>query len=532
MIKDNDKLDLSREIEALRKGKLLYVISFVLAFGLAVFYAVFSSPVYHNEAVVMIEQESGSSTAGLQSLLSGKSSMANLFSLTGLGSSSMDDELILLRSHECYSQAISNLGTNRMYTERVGLNKKSLYKKSPVLVEAPKAFFDTISTSLKFTIELTGNGAAKAKVSTGFMGMTTLTETASQPLPFQVQTIYGTFHLLKTDFYTDSKDQIGRKINVQITRNGYAAEGLQQQLTLNEVNKKSNAVELDFDIQDPAYGRDMIGSLISSYRMMRRQHKAEQAASKISFLDKRIEILTNQLDTTASGVQEYMRENQLIDVDTQAALLLHKTSYVGDSIFALKLQQNIHETILQTLKDPANQYQMLVQDSKSPLISAYNELIMERTEMLQSAKPGNAMLQNLETRIQEMRANVIEHSTQVIAQNKMVINSLSRFVGNEAQTLSTMPNHKLQMLNNERDLQLKNGLLIYLLQERENALLSLNSEDDAGFVVDKPFTAKKTVKKKMIIVTILLLFMAAVCPTAWILFRMPRKKEDLLVSED
>ena len=529
MTNDKDKLDLTREIEALRKGKFLYIISFVLAIALAIFYAVFSSPVYHNEAVIMIEKEEGSSP--LQGLLGGSSSMASLFSLSGLGSSTMDDELVILRSHDCYSMAVSNLGTNRMYTERVGLNKKSLYGKSPVLVEAPKVFFDTLSTSLKITIKLTGNGAAQVKVSTGFMGLKTLAESASQTLPFQVETPYGSFQFLRTEFYGDDNDQVGRKINVQVSRNDYAAEALQKVLSLQEVNKKSNAVEIDFDIQDPAYGRDMIGSLISSYRIMRRQHKADQAASKIAFLDKRIEILTNQLGATANDVQDYMRENQIVDVDTQTAILLHKTSAVKDSIFALKTQVNIHQAVLAILQDPANKYQLLAQDSKSPLINSYNELILERTQLLQSAKPGNAMLQGLENRISEMRDIVIDNSNQVINQSKMIINSLSQHVDNESQTLGNMPGYKIEMLNNERDLQLQNNLLIYLLQERENALLSLNSEEDLGFIVDKPFTAKKTVKKKIFVIAILLLVLAAVCPTVWVLWRMPRKKEEVLTVE-
>ena len=528
MNKDNDKLDLTREIQALKSGKQLYVISFVLAICLALFYAIFSSPVYHNEAVIMIEKESGSS--GIQGLL-GSSQMSNLFSLTGLGSSTMDDELVILRSHDCYCQAISNLGANRTYTERNGLHKKSLFGISPVLLEAPKDFFDTLSSSLKINVILSGNGSAKAILSTGFMGMTTLAESKSQPLPFLFETPYGNFHLLKTDFYDESKDQVGRKISVQLSRNDYMAESLQKQLTMTEINKKANAIEIDFDIQDPVFGRAMIGSLISSYRMMRRQHKVEQSSAKIAFLDKRIELLTKQLDMTETDVQDYMKENQIIDVDTQTALLIHKTTAIRDSIFSLKTQQMIHEAILQILQDPANQYQLLGQDSKSPLVNAYNELILQRTEMLQSAKPGNAMLQNLETRIADMRSIVIDNSNQVIAKNRMVINSLSQQVGNEAQTLDNMPGHKFEMLNNQRDLQLQNNLLIYLLQERENALLGLNSEDEIGFIVDKPFTAKKTIKKKIYLYSAILFLMALICPTVWLLLRMPRKKEKVCPSD-
>jgi len=520
MIKDYDKLDLTKQIDAIKRGKYLYLISICTAALLALFYAVFSSPVYHNEAVIMIEKESGSS--GLQGLMGAQ--MANLFSLSGLGSSTMDDELVILRSHDCFKQAVSNLGTNRMYTERQGLHKVSLYGKSPVVIEAPKIFFDTISSSLKVIIELTGNASAKVKVTTGFMGMTTVAESASQPLPFQLQTPYGPLQFLKTDYYDESKGQAGRKINVQITRNDYVAESLQKQIKMDEINKKANAVEIDFDIQDPAYGRDMIGSLISSYRLMRRQHKADQSAAKISFLDKRIEIMANQLDTTELGVQDYMRENQIVDVDAQTTMLIRKTTAARDTIFALKNQQMIHEAILKILQDPANQYQLLAQDSKSPLIKSYNDLILQRTEMLQSAKPGNTALTNLEQRINDMRAIVIDQSQQTIDQNKMLIGSLSQKTGNEVQSLSSMPLHKIEMLNNQRDLQLQNNLLIYLLQERENALLSLNSEEDAGFVIDQPFTAKKPIRKKIYLITALLLASALVCPTIWLLLRIPQKQ--------
>lgn len=521
MINDKDKLDLTKEIAALKKGKKLYVFSLSFAVFLAIFYAVFSSPVYHNEAVIMIEKEGGASP--LQGLMGAQ--VSSLFSLTGLGSSTMDDELVILRSHDCYKQAISNLGTNRMYTERQGLHKISLYGKSPVIIEASKAFFDTLSTSLKVTIELTGNASAKVQVSKGFMGMTTVAETASQPLPFVVQTSHGTLHFLKTENYTDGKDEIGRKITVQLSRNDYAAESLQKVITMKEVDKKANAVEIDFDIQDPAYGRDMIGSIIASYRMMRRQHKSDQSASKISFLDKRIELLANQLDTTQQNVMAYMKENNIMNVDFQTSMLIRKAEVSKDTIFALKTQQMIHESILKILQDPDNQYQLLAQDTKSPLIKSYNDLILQRTVMLQSAKPGNVALNNLEKRIFELRNIVIDQAQQEIQQSKMLINSITQQAGADAQSLSNMPLHKYEMINNQRDLSLQNNLLIYLLQERENALLSLNSEEDAGFVIDQPYTAKKTIKKKIYIMFALLLALALFLPTVWLLFRIPRKKE-------
>lgn len=528
MINDKDKLDLTREITALKKGKKLYIFSFILAVALSLFYAIFSSPVYHNEAIIMIEKESGSS--GLQGMLG--SQMSNLFSLSGLGSSTLDDELVILRSHECFKQAVANLGTNRMYTERQGLHKASLYGKSPVIVEASKAFFDTLSTSLKVSIELTGNSSAKVKVSNGFMGMNTVAESASQPLPFVLKTPHGDLQFLKTDQYLDSKDQIGRTINVQLSRNDFAAESLQKVLTVNELNKKSNAVEIDFDIQDPSYGRDMIASMIASYRMMRRMHKVDQSAAKLNFLDKRIELLSGQLDTTQQVVMDYMQENKIMNVEDQASLLYRKTEMSRDTIFALKTQQMIHQTVLKILEDPENQFQLLAQDSKSPLINSYNELILQRVEMLQSAKPGNASLINLEQRISDMRKIVIDQAQREIDRYKMLISSLSQQAGADNQSLSSMPQHMYEMLNNQRDLQLQNNLLIYLLQERENALLSLNSEEDAGFVVDKPFTAKKTVKKKIYVISILLLLLALFCPTAWQLYKMKRNlKDDSLIHD-
>ncbi len=523
MINDKDKLDLSKEITALKKGKKLYIFSISCAFVLALFYAIFSSPIYHNEAVIMIEKEGGASP--LQGLTG--SHKSNIFSLSGLGSSTMDDELVILRSHDCYKQAVSNLGTNRMYTERQGLHKNSLYGKSPVIVEASKSFFDTLSTSLKLTIELTGNASAKVKVSKGFMGMTTVAETASLPLPFVVQTSHGTLQFLKTEYYSDHKDEVGRKINVQLTRNDYVAESLQKVITMKEVDKKANAVEIDFDIQDPAYGRDMIGSVIASYRMMRRQHKSDQSASKIAFLDKRIELLANQLDTTQQSVKNYMLENNIMNVDHQTSMLIHKSEVASDTIFALKTQQMIHEAILKTLQDPDNEYQLLTHNTKIPLINTYNDLILQRSKMLQSAKPGNAILENLEQRISEVKNIVIEQSLQDIKMNKMLINTLSQQAGVDAQALSSMPLHKYEMINIQRDLSLQNNLLVYLLQERENALLSLNSEEDAGFVIDQPYTAKKTIKKKIYIITALLFALSLFLPTLWLLFRIPRKKETL-----
>lgn len=503
----NDTLDFRRYFRILRQGRWVYALCLAAAIVLAIVYAAISKPVYRHYADILIEADEGSG-GGLSSLL-GNSSMANLFSLSGLGSSTLDDELQVMASHDCFVRTAKTLGLNRMYFERNGLTKDLLFHTSPVLVEAPTEYFDTLPDPLKVKIELEGNGKVSARVSTGFLGWKTLATIEHQPLPCTITWATGSLLLIKSDCYTDEE----RTIQVNVSGYNGAAFGLEGEVVMEQANKKANAIVLWMKHPEKKYAHEVLSTHIQSYRAMRKEHKGEKAVRQIGFLDERIGMLMNELDTVQTNMRDFLSGNSLVDVENQTKILLARSEGLQDSILRVETRLQLCRMVSDVLNATPEDFPPLTGMGNDRQIEQYNALVLQRNQLKVSAKEGNSALDVNTQQLTTLRQLVLENMQLTIAQNQQILQRMKSEQAKSASSLGQMPSAGLEYLNRERDLQVKNGLLLFLLQQRENSMMSAMSRSEAGYIFEPPYTAKKKDYTKKIIVAALLLVLAFVGAT-------------------
>ena len=119
---ENDTIDLRKYIKAVKKGWILGLISFLVIFGLAIVYCVIKMPQYESYAMMLIEDDSDKSPRAMGGGMAG---LVRTFSIGGFGSSSIDNELVIVKSNAVKKAVSSRLGLNRTYVEKKGL-KNSL----------------------------------------------------------------------------------------------------------------------------------------------------------------------------------------------------------------------------------------------------------------------------------------------------------------------------------------------------------------------------------------------------------------------
>lgn len=521
----NDTLDLRRYFRILRQGRWVYALCLAAALVLAIVYAAISKPVYRHYADILIEADEGGG-GGLSSLL-GNSSMANLFSLSGLGSSTLDDELQVMASHDCFVRTAKTLGLNRMYFERNGLTKDLLFHTSPVLVEAPTEYFDTLPSPLKVKIELEGNGKVSARVSKGFLGWKTLAAIEHQTLPCTITWPTGSLLLIKSDCYTDEK----RTIQVNVSGYNGAAFGLESEVVMEQANKKANAIVLWMKHPEKKYAHEVLSTHIQSYRAMRKEHKGEKAVRQIGFLDERIGMLMNELDTVQTNMRDFLSGNSLVDVENQTKILLARSEGLQDSILRVETRLQLCRMVSDVLNATPEDFPPLTGLGNDRQIEQYNALVLQRNQLKVSAKEGNSALDVNTQQLTTLRQLVLENMQLTIAQNQQILQRMKSEQAKSASSLGQMPSAGLEYLNRERDLQVKNGLLLFLLQQRENSMMSAMSRSEAGYIFEPPYTAKKKDYGKKLIIAAFLFVLAFVGATV-LVFGWAMWKNQLVDDSD
>lgn len=493
---ENDKIDLRKYIVALKRGWIWGLIVFILIMSLAITYCIIKMPQYDSYAMMLIEDDSDK---GSRVMGGGMASLMRTFSIGGFGSSSIDNELVIVKSNAVKKAVSSRLGLNRTYVEKKGLKKEFLYKNSPVLVEAPNQLFDTLQTSFKIRVEMKGN-KVDISVSKGrFRG--SLASKECTELPCSFETPYGTFQIIKTDFYKSGEN---RTIDVMISGDDIIAAGLDEDvLSVDYRNKKADIVELKILDVSKERGQDILNALMSLYNEKRKGRRNETATAEVEFLDERIAQLGVQLNVAENKVASFKSGNNLIDIGTEASLLIHQNKRTDEEIISMNIQRSMLNDILEQLNNPEKKYSLipmaetLGDGGAASVIGNYNALILKRLDVSKSAKSDNVVLKSLTDQIDALRETAIENVNRTLDNLQIKYSSASKENSKYKGRLNTLPKYEQEYVDLMRDKELKNALYMFLLEKRESAMLKLNNTQELGFIFEPAYSAIKTNKFKI-----------------------------------
>lgn len=526
MGKENDIVDMRPFINGIKKLWYLYLIAFVVFMGLAIAYDCLRMQQYKIYSTMLIEQNADDNPSAAKSMGGGLASLMRSFSVGGFGSSSVDNEMLIVESYSLMREMVQRLGLNRTYIEKKDGQKKLLYKNSPVIVAAPDALFDTLQTALKIKIRLNG-GKADVKVQTGFFG-TTIAEVSGKELPVSITTPYGSFQLLKTKYYNPSDE---RNILATVSSNDGMADYFMKQVKVDYASKKSDGI--GFELTDPSKERgcDVLNMMMTLYNDRKKARKDEKAEEEIRFVNDRIASLSGELSDAEKKVEQFKTSNNIVDVQSQASMLVGVDQEMQRTLLTMNTQVMMYDMVLKFLNDAKNRYSMLpiteAAGGATEMLSQYNALIMQKMTLDRSARGDNAAQRALTERIDAMRSIVKENVKRLKDNTLLSISNLSGANGRNKGILSQMPRYEREYYDLMRNKELKNDLYVFLLEKRENSMMKLYSNISLpGYVIDKAYADIKPLSNKTYIAIVVAIALTILLPSTCIIMIIMKKRRN------
>ena len=481
----------------------LFALSFVGCMCLAAFYIYVKKPVYLVASQVLISSDG--TNGGSNQLLKSLS--------LGAGGASVDDEAIVFNSHDLRTKMISELKINRSYAEKVGfMKKRDLYNETPIAINAPDELFDTLSISMMFKIKVSDNGKkVSVKVKKGLFN--SLTEVEGNSLPLTVKTNYGIFVLNKTDKFKEGTDYdiVGR-----VYGNNLMYEAFKPIMSVTISSKKANGISLYLEETNVKRGIDVLNKLVDLYNKRCQLEKDETALNTAKFIDERLAIIYNELSTSEADIEQYKKNNNLVDVEVQARQLLSKKeSYEGRAI-QYETQRELLKMILNFLNDKNNSSSMIpfnpnMGELVDP-ISEYNKIVVQRINMSASARPDNVMLKELDNQIASVRENLITSIGEALKSVEASLAASNKERNSALSNINDVPSMEREYRELFRRQTIKNSLYTFLLEKREENALVLAATTPKGKIVDNAYSSVKPIEPKTSIVLFTALLFSIVIP--------------------
>lgn len=498
---NNDYIDFSAIWHTYVKKWWWFVISVVVCVGLAFAYTRIHKPIYLMNANMLIAKDAGD--------ISLKADVGAFSSLLGM-KNSVDDELLILRSHSMMKQVVEEMELNRVHILRHGLfnlQNQFCYQDYPIdVLPDTHGMLDTLKTGIKFKINVDEKGLANVKA---IAKKETVGELTNAPLPANISTPYGSFTILKTKDYPKGK---GLTTYVILSGADGRAEDLLEDVTIEIASKKANMIGLSFKHADTDYGRDLLNNLMAAYNTRGLNDKNAKGEKTLEFVDKRIALLAADLGTTEQKLEDYMKAQGLTNIEADVKFQMEMKGLLEKSLIETETETAVTKMLRDFLRDPSNEYALLpisVNDN-SGSEKAYNELILKRMELEQNAKADNKVLKNLNDQIAAMRASILESLDKSYESALIGLDEVKRRKSKSDTQISQLPAQQREMLTLMRDQLIKEKIFAFLLQQREQTAMQVANSIPKGTIIDEAYSMKEPLgmSSKMILLLAFLIGLA------------------------
>ena len=420
-----------------------FVASIILCLAGAWLHLRQTTPVYNISASVVIKDDKKGGNSG-----------GNLTALEGLGLvssvSNIDNEIEILRSKTLIKHVVSELNLYTTYSAPGSFNDVELYKSSPVRVGLTPQEADKLSGPALFELTLSPGNTLDVKATVGGDAYSK----RFTKLPALLTTPAGTFTFtLAHDSVTVKEPQT---LTAVVSNPLWTAKGYAGALSVEPTSKTTSIVIVSLKNTNKRRGEDFINKLIEVYNRNTNNDKNEVAEKTEEFIAGRIRIINDELFSTEKELETFKRDAGLTDLASDAQLAVSENSAYEKQRVENGTQLNLVSYLAEYISAPDKVNTVLpvnvglTDQSLPPLISQYNEMVLQRNRLLLNSSESNPVIVNLDTSIRAMRENILTTLRSVKEGLLITKADLDRQAGKFNRRISNAPAQERQLVSISR----------------------------------------------------------------------------------
>lgn len=491
-----------------------FVGSIILFLALGYLYIRKSTPVYQINASILIKEDNSRG---------GFSSAKNpLGSLSGMGMISMtnnfDNEIEILNSRTLMKKVVINQNLYIGYFEpRLLSFTRELYKRAPLNVYMAPEEADKLEGSVTMKFNQTGDDTWAVTIKYWKDEEKLEQEATINRLPQVINTPVGIITVSENPNLNDLPAEILKEVPTKfvstIASPTAVAIAYRKNITIEPSSKTTTIALLSMQAASRERAVDFINTLVTMYNKDANDEKNEIAEKTGEFIDKRIQLIGEELGNTESELADFKQRSGLTNLSNDAELALQENSEYNKARVNNSTQIRLVEFLRDYIDNPQFGEDVIPSNvgledrTLTNVINTYNAQIIERKRLLRTSSEENPAIANLDVSIEATRRNVRTTVASVLEGLQIKKKQLDQQAQKFEDRINNAPQQEKELVSISRQREIKATLYTILLQKREENAITLASTANNSRIVEEALAANKPVapRKKIIMLFSLIL---------------------------
>ncbi len=373
---------------------------FVVSIGIVLFIAFlkirYTSPIYSASAKILMKDTKRG----------GRLSEAAAFSDLGInsGTRNVDDEIEIMKSRTLSESVIKKLNFNISLISHGKVLDVELFEDAPIEIHFINQVSDFYEKSMLFDFLENASG--------------TFTLESNELLGTKKQFHYG--ESIKTKYgdlivtqKNTAKEVKVPALSIVVSPVKNVAASYRARLTIDPLTKGSSVVVLGMMDAVGKKAELFLDYLVQAYNEKAIADKEFISKNTSVFVSNRLELISKELAGVEKDVEHFKVNNNLTDLESESALFTAASTEYDKKAIEIQVQLNVLNSVLEYVKKsnnenllPANLFSDVEGDASS-LISSYNDMILDRNRMLQSATVSNPTLVKLDQQLSSLKSTLL-----------------------------------------------------------------------------------------------------------------------------
>ncbi|MBP9637870.1 MAG: hypothetical protein KBD97_05875, partial [Bacteroidaceae bacterium] len=372
-----------------------FLVSIVVCLTLMRVYISTIQPLYQHQTMVMIKSDEKSGVSD---------EMSEFLELNGRGTKSMvENELYVLRSTPLLEEVVRRLHLDVEYQKKLLMRRHSLFDDSPIIVN----FLDKqTASSPSFCVSpIDAKSCEITDVSLG-----------TNSVSFNKKVNYG--EIVRTPFgritITPNKANENKfEDDIYVSRSSVNAAAIRYKDKLTtELLEETSLVTISCTDENLNRADSILSKLVEVYSQYTIDDKNRVAQSTEEFVQKRIEMLAQELGVVDTKLAAIKSSNKILDFKTGGTQFVQENAKAKDATLDLETQVLVANYIGDYMSNSSMDNQLIPelggidQLAAASQIADYNKLMLERNRLAEYSSAEASVVANMDRSLHTLRATI------------------------------------------------------------------------------------------------------------------------------